>query len=96
MGGQGSLVRSLDRTTQEGELLYAWSVENVFEINSCPHDWLFPQCSAVVHHGGAGTLASGIRAGCPTIVCATQGDQPFYGSLVQKQGYWEVSRHDWL
>ena len=22
----------------------------------CPHDWLFPQMSAVVHHGGAGTV----------------------------------------
>ena len=42
--------------------------------------------AAVVHHGGAGTLAAGIRAGCPTIVCATQGDQPFHGSLVQAQG----------
>jgi len=39
-----------------------------------------------VHHGGAGTLAAGIRAGCPTIVCATQGDQPFHGSLVQARG----------
>ena len=32
------------------------------------------------------TLAAGIRGGCPTIVCATQGDQPFHGSLVQVQG----------
>jgi len=40
----------------------------------------------VVHHGGAGTLAAGIRAGCPTIVCAMQGNQPFHGSLVQAQG----------
>jgi len=39
-----------------------------------------------VHHGGAGTLAAGIRAGCPTIVCATQGDQPFHGSIVQARG----------
>jgi sterol 3beta-glucosyltransferase len=40
----------------------------------------------VVHHGGAGTLAAGIRAGRPTIVCATQGDQPFHGSIAQAQG----------
>ncbi len=52
-------------------------------MNSVPHDWLFPQCAAVVHHGGAGSLAAGVRAGCPTIVCAIQGDQPFHGSLVQ-------------
>lgn len=33
-----------------------------------------PSGAAVVHHGGAGTLAAGIRAGIPSIVCATQGD----------------------
>ena len=36
--------------------------------------------------GGAGTLAAGIRAGVPTLVCAAQGDQPFHGSLVQMLG----------
>jgi len=87
LGGWADLTRaSLDTSTDEGKRLYAWAEENVFEIESCPHDWLFPQCSAVVHHGGAGTLAAGIRAGCPTIVCATQGDQPFHGSLVQARG----------
>ncbi|KAJ4967411.1 hypothetical protein NE237_019260 [Protea cynaroides] len=40
--------------------------ENVFLLEDCPHDWLFPKCSAVVHHGGAGpagTTATGLRAG---------------------------------
>ena len=41
----------------------------------------------MVHHGGAGTLAAGLRAGVPTIVCAIQGDQPFHGSLLQARGY---------
>lgn len=87
LGGWAGLTRdALDTSTEEGKRLYAWAEENVFEIESCPHDWLFPQCAAVVHHGGAGTLAAGIRAGRPTIVCATQGDQPFHGSLVQTQG----------
>jgi sterol 3beta-glucosyltransferase len=87
LGGWAGLTRaSLDTSTDEGKRLYAWAEENVFEIESCPHDWLFPQCAAVVHHGGAGTLAAGIRAGCPTIVCATQGDQPFHGSIVQARG----------
>ncbi|MCP4361913.1 MAG: glycosyltransferase family 1 protein, partial [Chloroflexi bacterium] len=87
LGGWAGLTReALDTSTEEGKQLYAWAEENVFEIESCPHDWLFPQCAAVVHHGGAGTLAAGIRAGRPTIVCATQGDQPFHGSLVQTQG----------
>jgi len=87
LGGWAGLTRAtLDTSTDEGKRLHAWAEGNVFEIESCPHDWLFPQCAAVVHHGGAGTLAAGIRAGCPTIVCATQGDQPFHGSLVQARG----------
>lgn len=87
LGGWAGLTRaSLDTSTDEGKRLHAWAQENVFEIESCPHEWLLPQCAAVVHHGGAGTLAAGIRAGCPTIVCATQGDQPFHGSLVQARG----------
>jgi sterol 3beta-glucosyltransferase len=87
LGGWAGLTReSLDTSTDEGKRLQAWAEENVFEIESCPHDWLFPQCAAVVHHGGAGTLAAGIRAGCPTIVCATQSDQPFHGSIVQARG----------
>jgi len=87
LGGWAGLTReTIDTSTEEGKKLYAWAQENIFEIDSCPHDWLFPQCAAVVHHGGAGTLAAGIRAACPTIVCATQGDQPFYGSIVRSKG----------
>jgi len=48
---------------------------HVFELPACPHSWLFPRCAAVVHHGGAGTLAAGLRAGCPTVVCPFIFDQ---------------------
>ena len=50
----------------------------VLTVDSVPHDWLFPKVSAVVHHGGCGTTAAGLRAGCPTIVCPFFGDQPFW------------------
>ena len=33
--------------------------DTVLLLDDCPHDWLFPQCCAVVHHGGAGTTAAG-------------------------------------
>src|SRR5690606_32640359 len=36
----------------------------------------------VVHHGGCGTTAAGLRAGRPTIVCPFFGDQPFWGARV--------------
>ncbi|GFH06200.1 glyco_transf_28 domain-containing protein [Haematococcus lacustris] len=36
---------------------------NVLFIDSAPHDWLFQMSCAVVHHGGAGTTATGLMAG---------------------------------
>jgi sterol 3beta-glucosyltransferase len=59
---------------------------NVFVLDNAPHDWLFPQCAAVVHHGGAGTTAAGLRAGKPTVVVPFFGDQPFWGRRVHALG----------
>ncbi|KAL7273537.1 hypothetical protein RUND412_003602 [Rhizina undulata] len=58
----------------------------VMMLGNCPHDWLFPQCAAVVHHGGAGTTAAGVRCGKPTVVVPFFGDQPFWGSMVARAG----------
>lgn len=56
--------------------------DSVFLIDQAPHDWLFPQVAAVVHHGGAGTTAAGLRAGKPTVVVPFFGDQSFWGRRV--------------
>ncbi|KAK3255288.1 hypothetical protein CYMTET_35522 [Cymbomonas tetramitiformis] len=40
--------------------------------------------AAVVHHGGAGTVAAGLRFGKPTMVCPFFGDQFFWGDQVYK------------
>ncbi|EKG10097.1 UDP-glucuronosyl/UDP-glucosyltransferase [Macrophomina phaseolina MS6] len=58
--------------------------ENVFLLDNTPHDWLFPRVSAVVHHGGAGTTAIGLKCGKPTMIVPFFGDQPFWGAMVAK------------
>ncbi|MGD9311176.1 MAG: glycosyltransferase, partial [Desulfosarcina sp.] len=58
--------------------------ESVLFIESAPHSWLFPQVSAVVHHGGCGTTAAGLLAGKPNIICSFFGDQPFWGRHVER------------
>ncbi|KAF4964403.1 hypothetical protein FSARC_7668 [Fusarium sarcochroum] len=58
----------------------------VFMLDSVPHDWLFKHVSCVVHHGGAGTTAAGIKAGRPTVVVPFFGDQPFWGAMVSQAG----------
>lgn len=54
----------------------------VFVLGKAPHSWLFPRCSAAVHHGGAGTTHEALRWGLPTLVCPVFGDQPFWGTRV--------------
>ncbi|KAF4121720.1 UDP:flavonoid glycosyltransferase YjiC, YdhE family [Geosmithia morbida] len=58
--------------------------EGVFMLGNVPHDWLFQHVSCVVHHGGAGTTAAGIKAGKPTAVVPFFGDQPFWGSMISR------------
>ncbi|KAK4390944.1 Sterol 3-beta-glucosyltransferase UGT80B1 [Sesamum angolense] len=68
--------------------------DNVFLLVDCPHDWLFPQCLCVlvvmpayaVHHGGAGTTATGLKAGCPTTIVPFFGDQFFWGERIYHKG----------
>lgn len=99
MGGQGGYKRAkvvlnaLKETGQRGLIASGWGglkasdlPDNVFVLDAVPHDWLFPQVAAVVHHGGAGTTAAGLRAGKPSIICPFLGDQPFWGGLVQQLG----------
>ena len=57
-----------------------------FNVGPCPHDWLMPQMCAVVHHGGAGTTAAGLRYGLPTLVCPFFGDQFMWGEMVRRAG----------
>ena len=59
---------------------------HVFILPNIPHDWLFSRVSAVCHHGGAGTIAIGLRLGKPTIVVPFFGDQPFWGRMVRLSG----------
>lgn len=58
----------------------------IFSIKSAPHDWLFSQIDAAVHHGGSGTTGASLRAGIPTIIRPFFGDQFFFGSRVEDLG----------
>lgn len=88
------ILEALQDTGQRGIIDRGWGdlgkitevPDNIFLLEDCPHDWLFPQCSAVVHHGGAGTTATGLKAGCPTTIVPFFGDQFFWGDRVQQKG----------
>ncbi|WP_067826884.1 glycosyltransferase [Nocardia inohanensis] len=63
---------------QSGWLQLDVDGDDVLTIGDVPHDWLFPQTAAVVHHCGAGTTAAGLRAGVPAIGVPLYSDQPFW------------------
>jgi len=58
----------------------------ILRLDSAPHGWLFPRMTAVIHHGGAGTTAAGLRAGVPSIIVPHMVDQPYWGQRVQALG----------
>jgi sterol 3beta-glucosyltransferase len=60
--------------------------DDILQIKSAPHDWLFTQIDAAAHHGGAGTTGASLRAGLPTIIKPFFGDQFFSGSRVEDLG----------
>ncbi len=59
---------------------------NIFCIEATPHDWLFPQMAAVIHHGGSGTAHSALRSGKPSIVMPFAGDQAFWAQRLYRLG----------
>jgi sterol 3beta-glucosyltransferase len=60
--------------------------ESVYPVESVPHSWLFPRMGAVVHHGGAGTTAAGLRAGVPSVITPFAADQFFWAERVVALG----------
>lgn len=90
------VLRSAERVGARAVIATGWGAladlsaeadpERACFVEGAPHAALFPRVAAVVHHGGAGTTAAGLRAGRPTLVCPLVGDQPFWGRRVAASG----------
>ena len=57
--------------------------EHVKVVGAMNYAAIFPACRAVVHHGGAGTTAAGLRAGVPTLILWTLARSADLGSSGQ-------------
>lgn len=93
----GKLMRTIERalavTGDRAVLLAGWGglrpselPRHVFAVEWAPLNWLYPRMAAVVHHGGAGTTAEGLRAGIPTVVVPFFYDQFFWARRVFELG----------
>jgi sterol 3beta-glucosyltransferase len=86
-------VEALRRAGQRGVLIRgaqdsgeARLPESVIAVGAISHDWLFERCSAVVHHGGAGTTAATLAAGVPSVVVPHMIDQVAWGRTIHALG----------
>jgi sterol 3beta-glucosyltransferase len=60
--------------------------ETILAAGLLPHDWLLPRCSGIVHHGGFGTTAAGLRAGIPHFIIPSVADQFYWGQRIHELG----------
>jgi len=84
-------------TARDYKLLVAcgwWNVgarlenrDNLFRMEGViPHHLVFPQCDAIIHHGGAGTTHSAARSGRPQMVVPLLLDQFYWSHRVKELG----------
>jgi UDP:flavonoid glycosyltransferase YjiC (YdhE family) len=64
----------------EDEINTLLQEDRVYFTPPIPHRFIFPYCSAVVHHGGAGTTQTSAFAGIPSVVVAHIMEQCLWGS----------------
>lgn len=87
------IIEAARRARKRAVILTGWAglglddvPEDIFLLKFASHHWLFPRMAAVVHHGGAGTTAAGLRAGVPTVIVPFNADQPFWGRTIARNG----------
>lgn len=60
--------------------------EDMLAVGPVPHGWVFARCCAVVHHGAAGTTATALRAGVPSVIVPHNSDQFSWGRRMAQLG----------
>jgi UDP:flavonoid glycosyltransferase YjiC (YdhE family) len=53
-------------------------------VRAVNHTTILPLCRAIVHHGGAGTTAAGMRSGAPTLILWVTADQPIWAAQIKR------------
>jgi UDP:flavonoid glycosyltransferase YjiC (YdhE family) len=58
--------------------------DDVKVVGAVNYATILPACRAVVHHGGSGTTAAGMRAGVPALILWSTSDQPIWAAQVRQ------------
>ena len=59
---------------------------DIFHVKSPVQEWLFQQCAAVIHYRQSSRLSAAIRAGIPSILCASGTVADKWGAILAKNG----------
>mmetsp|Transcript_12767 Transcript_12767/g.36233 ORF Transcript_12767/g.36233 Transcript_12767/m.36233 type:complete len:646 (+) Transcript_12767:21-1958(+) len=86
-GWAGLSFESLEGDEPGNEELRDYASEHVLFMKSAPHEWLFPQCSCCVHHGGVGTMQASLAGGSPTIITPVFADQESNAQALERGGW---------
>ncbi len=78
-------VRAMLVTNHPGQLPAALP-PGIASFPYVPFSRVLPRCSAIVYHGGIGTLAQAIKAGIPHLVVPNAHDQPDNGQRIERLG----------
>lgn len=88
-----SVVEALSRCGRRAIVNLGWSElpdgdlpDFIYPTNFIPYDWLLPQMAMVIHHGGSGTTAFGLRSGVPSMAVPFIFDQFFWGRRIANLG----------
>jgi UDP:flavonoid glycosyltransferase YjiC (YdhE family) len=87
------ILEALKQSGQRGILHMGWGglgnqelPDYVFKMDYAPYGWLFPRMAMVIHHGGSGTTAFGLRSGVPSCVVPFVFDQYYWGERIARLG----------
>jgi rhamnosyltransferase subunit B len=90
----GELRQRLVIITKYPEQLPSPLPEHCINVGYVSLQRLFPRLCAVIHHGGAGTIAQAFRAGTPQIVCPMAFDQFINADRVAALGCGSIIDHN--
>jgi UDP:flavonoid glycosyltransferase YjiC (YdhE family) len=85
---QATTTAGLRAIVQSGWARLKWNdlPQHLYALDYAPYSWLFPRMAAVIHHGGSGTTAAGLRAGVPGMITPFTFDQEFWGRRLAALG----------
>ena len=87
-----TVAEALEADGRRGILCTGWGglapaiTSDLLTVEQVSHAWLFPKCSTIVHHGGAGTTHEAVWAGKPSVICPVLGDQMFWANRAENLG----------